>query len=141
MKAFNLCSDFDMDIFEICAVAVLCAVVGAVIGKAVGGVSVAIRLGGLALVLGAAISLLGEVVESVRGLSFGGDFARYTEIMLKGLGIAALCRICSDVCRDCGENTVASAVESAGKLSMVILAMPMVAELAEYAVELIQKTQ
>ena len=139
---FNRCLDFenaDMEIYEICAIAVLCAIVGAVVGKTVGGIAVAIKLGGLCLTLGAVIVLLGEVVDGISGIDIGGSMGRYTEIMLKGLGISVLCRICSDVCRDCGENTVAAAVESAGRLTMVVLALPIASELVEYAVELIEK--
>ena len=101
--------------------------------------AVAIKLGGLCLTLGAVIVLLGEVVDGISGIDIGGSMGRYTEIMLKGLGISVLCRICSDVCRDCGENTVAAAVESAGRLTMVVLPLPLASELVEYAVELIEK--
>ena len=61
----------------------------------------------------------------------------YGEIMLKGLGIAVLCRICSDICRDCGEPTAAAGVESAGKIGLLILALPAVGEVLEQVYGLI----
>ena len=129
----------DGELFKICAIAVLCAVVGAVLGRAVGGMAVAIKLAGLALVLGGGIAILGEIVAEINALGVDGSVARYSALMLKGLGVAVLCRVCSDICRDCGEQTVASAVESAGKLSMLLLAMPLIGEMVEVASELLEK--
>ena len=122
-----------MDIFRICGVAILCAVLGAVLGRALGGTAVAVRLAGLCLILGAAVSVAEDITEQIA--AWGADVGAYSyiELMLKALGVAVLCRICSDVCRDCGEAGIAASVESVGKLSIVLLAMPAVGELIEYA--------
>lgn len=127
------------EILKICGVAVLCAVAGAVIGNTVGGIQTAIKLAGLALAFGGAVAILGEVVGELESLGIGSQTAEYVTLMLRGLGIAVLCRICSDVCRDCGQGTVASAVESAGKLFMILLAMPLVGDILEYANTLLDK--
>ena len=126
------------EILKICACAVLCAIVGAVIGRNVGGVSTALRISGLAAVFGGVIGLLGTAVELLWGLGIDGMAAEYATLMLKGLGIAVLCRICADICKDCGEPTVALAVESAGKLGIIIIAMPCVADIIALADELLE---
>ena len=123
---------------KVCALSVLCAVVGAVIGGISGSMSRVIKLAGLALVLGAGMGILGEVITSVVHISTGFDADEYFSVLLKGLAIATLCRVCCDVCHDCGETTVASAVESAGKLSLVLLALPLVSKLCDVAKELLQ---
>lgn len=128
------------EILKICASAILCGIVGAVIGKSVGTVSTAVRIAGLCAVFGGVLSLLGNVVELMGALGIDGVVAQYTEIMLKGLELTVLCRLCADICRDCGEGTVALAVESAGKIGMVILAMPAIADIIEVAGELLEKT-
>lgn len=129
----------EAEILKICASAVLCCVVGAVLGHAVGGLSAAIRIGGLALVFGGVIALLGDVTDAIRALGAGEATAEYTELMLRGLGIAVLCRLCSDVCRDCGQASVALAVESAGKIVMVLLAIPTVTDIFAVAAELLEE--
>ena len=115
----------EADILKICGMGVLCSVICAVIGKFVGGIGVAIRLGGLALVLGCAISFLGQISDTVIwiGDGVGGE---YVSLMLKGLGVVTLGRVCADVCRDCGEGTLASAVETCVKLVVMLLALPSV---------------
>lgn len=128
----------EAEILKICGVGVLCALVGALIGRAVGGISLAVRLAGLALGAGALIALLAEAVRQTEALGLEGT-EPYMSVMLRALGICVLCRLCADVCRDCGEASIASTVESAGKIIMVLLALPLVGQIAEYARELIDK--
>ncbi|MBO7310353.1 MAG: hypothetical protein J6U86_03045, partial [Clostridia bacterium] len=92
-----------------------------------------IRIAGLVLVLGGMLGVLGMVVELVREIGIDENATHYSSIMLRGLGIAVLCRVCSDICRDCGEATVAFAVESAGKLGSIVLAAPAVLDIVEIA--------
>ena len=113
-------------IFRICGVALLCAVGGAVVGNAVGGARVAVRLAGITLIFGALMGMLDGASAVLEETVMLGKAYGYGELMLKGLGIATLCRICADVCRDCGEPTAAAGVESAGKIGMLLLALPAV---------------
>lgn len=53
----------------------------------------------------------------------------YFELMLKALAISLCCRVSADVCRDCGENSLASRVELAGKASIVIISIPVIEQL------------
>lgn len=124
---------------RLCALAVTCCIVGATLGHAVGGMSAALRLGGLALVLGGVLGLLGEAVELLMSLGVYGTAAEYAVLMLRGLSIAVLCRLCADICRDCGQAAAAGAVESAGKLAVIILALPTAAELFETVSELLEE--
>ncbi|GAA0121327.1 MAG: stage III sporulation protein AD [Clostridium argentinense] len=48
----------------------------------------------------------------------------YLDAVFKILGIAYLSSFCSEVCRDAGENSIASKVEFAGKILIITLAMP-----------------
>ena len=124
-------------IFRICGVALLCAALGAVLGNALGGFRIALRLAGATLIFGVLLGMLdsaGAMLEETVAL---GSVYGYGEIMLKGLGIAVLCRICSDICRDCGEPTAAAGVESAGKIGLLILALPAVGEVLEQVYGLI----
>ena len=124
-------------IFRICGVALLCALGGAVVGNTVGGVRIAVRLAGTALIFGALLGLLEGASAALEETVMLGKAYGYGELMLKGLGIATLCRICSDVCRDCGEPTAAAGIESAGKIGMILLALPAVGDVLEQVYRLI----
>ncbi len=127
------------NILKVCGIAVLCAAVGMVVGALGGGVGAALKACGLALVLGIALSMLGDVVATISEL---GDFAgaeEYISVMLRALAILWLCRICSDICRDCGQSGIAGAVEGAGKICLVLLALPLVGEILTYARQMLDR--
>ncbi|HHY94436.1 MAG TPA: stage III sporulation protein AD [Firmicutes bacterium] len=50
----------------------------------------------------------------------------YMLVLLKVMGMAYLAELGSQVCRDAGESAMASKVELAGKLAILILAIPVV---------------
>lgn len=124
-------------IFRICGVALLCAALGAVLGNALGGVRIALRLAGATLIFGVLLGMLDSAGAMLEEMVALGSVYGYGELMLKGLGIAVLCRICADICRDCGEPTAAAGVESAGKIGLLILALPAVGEVLEQVYGLI----
>ena len=121
------------DVIRICAVALICAV-GALVLKGINSnVGVAVRL--IATIAVFSFIALGtarffnEVVGAV-----GAELsAEYATSMLKALGIGLLCGICADICRDCGEGTVASCVETVGNLAILFLCVPLFEELMGYA--------
>lgn len=51
------------------------------------------------------------------------DFV-YLNIVFKILGISYLASFCSEICKDAGESSLASKVEFAGKIFILILAIP-----------------
>jgi len=55
----------------------------------------------------------------------------YVQILLRVMGIAYLAELGSQVCRDAGEGTMAAKVEMAGKIVILILAVPIVRALAD----------
>jgi len=50
-------------------------------------------------------------------------------VMLKALGISFVTEVASGVCRDSGEGTLAGWIEAAGKIALLILAIPLVQEI------------
>lgn len=53
------------------------------------------------------------------------------KILLKALGLCLVAQIASDVCKDCGESALSTSVELVGKLSIVLMALPVAAQLIE----------
>lgn len=89
----------------------------------------------MAVLLLVLLSLFGGIGTAVNEFSalwqtVGTDNA-LLKVMLKALGLALTAQIASDICKDSGENALASAVELAGKLGIVLMALPVAAELVE----------
>ena len=55
----------------------------------------------------------------------------YVTILFKALGICYLTQFASDICRDCNETAIASAVEIIGKIQLIVLAFPLFNKLAD----------
>ena len=51
----------------------------------------------------------------------------------KALLIALLCQLTSEICRDFGENSIASKVELGGKIAIIYLSIPLVKEVLKSA--------
>lgn len=134
-----------MDSFEImmraCGVGVVTALCLAVIGRASGGYGFALRIGGAVLLFGIFLLVFTESVDALSAVAIaasGSSFAADAfERMLKGLGVALLCRFCSDICRDCGEQTLGAGVESVGRIVIFSLSLPMLTDILELAGEML----
>ena len=63
--------------------------------------------------------------------------AESASAILKIIGIGYLFGVSSDVCRELGEGGIASALTLVGRLEIVAVALPFIAELIELALELL----
>lgn len=98
-------------------------------------VSLLAGIGILALVLSRAVPVFQTLQQLLQTNALP---AEYGTIVFKGLGICLLTQLAADTCRDAGENALAAKAELAGKLMMVMLALPLFEKLAELAASLIQ---
>ncbi|MCD8219931.1 MAG: stage III sporulation AC/AD family protein, partial [Ruminococcus sp.] len=55
----------------------------------------------------------------------------YLAILWKALGVCYLTGIAGDLCRDCGETALAQMAELWGRLSLVLLSLPLLEALLE----------
>lgn len=71
------------------------------------------------------LSKVTSVLELLQKLALKAniDFV-YLTTVFKILGIAYLASFCSEICRDSGESNIASKVEFAGKILILVLAIP-----------------
>lgn len=51
------------------------------------------------------------------------------ETLLKALGICILSQITANICKDCGETALSTGVEMAGRMAVLIMALPIASEL------------
>jgi stage III sporulation protein AD len=63
--------------------------------------------------------------------------AAYGAALLKALAICYITQLASDTCRDSGETAIASKIEMAGKLAIVLVSLPLFKGVVDIVVELI----
>lgn len=61
----------------------------------------------------------------------------YLHTLLRVIGIAYLAEFGAQVCRDAGENSIASRVELAAKVIILVMAVPIIVEIMESVLRLI----
>ena len=67
---------------------------------------------------------LANVLNSVTALAENTGFSAYSSVILKSMGIGILGQTTADVCRDSGVGTMASKVEFAAKVMILLLCVP-----------------
>lgn len=125
------------ELWRICGLSILCTVAAWLLARLGGELVGPVRVAGGVLIFGVLILGMGETLSSLRELFGGSGVSRYADLMLRALGLSLLSTICSDLCRDCGEGSLAGGVEMAGKLSIVVLCLPLVEEIMEMAAEIL----
>lgn len=67
-----------------------------------------------------------NVFEKIYNLSLGiGNVNSYVSLMLKILGISLISQFVVDLCRDAGENALASQTEIASKVIILVMTLPL----------------
>ncbi len=79
----------------------------------------------LSFILSMVVAILGYVTE-LDSLGGGVLTGETWSILLRALGLAFLTEFVASVCRDSGEGGLASWVELAGKLEILLLAFPLI---------------
>ncbi|KYH31377.1 stage III sporulation protein AD [Neomoorella mulderi] len=128
-----------MEIFQIAGLALTATLIIVLVRQARGGDTALI----ISLVVGATIFLLlldriGTVVKVLADLSERAGINQfYLNTILKIIGIAYVAEFGSQVCRDAGENAIASKVELAAKVLIMVLAIPIIVAILESIIRLL----
>ena len=124
----------------LCGIALLSSVAALLVGRIKGEFTSLVRIGGLILVMGFSVAQCVGVVRAISDIAHASGVFSYAELMIKAVGLALVCKICSDICKDCGEGAVASGVELSGKLSILSLCIPLIKELMDYVFKILELT-
>ncbi|HIQ61990.1 MAG TPA: stage III sporulation protein AD [Candidatus Avichristensenella intestinipullorum] len=80
----------------------------------------------------AVVGRLGEIVSAMRSLAERAELSDAAlPLLLRILGIASLCELGAQMCRDIGEGGIAAKVEMGGKVMVLSLSLPVATALIE----------
>ena len=78
------------------------------------------------------ITKIGVIVESIRYIA---DFIKidkaYILILLKLIGVAYICEFAAGISKDAGYTAIASQIELTGKLTMLLISLPVLTQVVE----------
>ncbi len=127
-----------MNIIGIAGIAVCAAVIAAMLRRYHQEFAALLSIAAGIIILLEIFANVAPALKQIHTLfSASGLSVNYIVILLKTLGISFLAQFAADSCRDAGENALASNVELAGKISIVVLSLPLFEKIAKTAVNLI----
>ena len=109
--------------------ALLCVVVFSVVRGMGRDFEIPMKLTSAVVFLGIIVSLSRPLMLYLRKMLAEGAVSEYAEILMGALGVAMLTGICADLCRECRETGIASYVEMAGRLEILLLCVPLIQDI------------
>ena len=97
-----------------------------------------IKIAASSVIMSMIIIFVSPVTETIHNIyNKAGADEEYLTILFKALGICYVTQFACDVCRDSGENALATQAELAGKVSLLIIALPLFNSLADIVASLV----
>lgn len=118
-----------MDLLQICGLALTAAALSLLLRQLRGEYALMLGMAVTGLVLLALLPVLREIFSLLLRIASSSGTGETVAVLLKAIGLAFVAGLAADLCRDAGESAMAGRVETAGKVAILSLAMPMAIEL------------
>ena len=129
-----------MNIAAIAALALIAALLAVMLKRYNSELGVVVSIVAGAVILIELLKTVAPILQQMETLfSISGISGEYDLILFKTLGVCYIAQFAADSCRDAGENALASKVEIAGKIAVLLLALPLFESIASTAASLIGK--
>ena len=126
-----------MEVMKLCAIAVLVTVIFCFVRIWNPSFDMPLRLAAAVFFGSVIIGMAKPVIGVLASMLEGSAMAEYASVLLSAIGVAILTQTVSEICRDCKEGAVAGHVELAGRLEILLLCLPLLAELLGVVEELL----
>lgn len=127
-----------MDIAQVLAFAIVVVVLTVTVRRERPEMAVLISIFAGVVILIKILAPLGEAVGALSDLAVKAQVERYyLDTVLRIVGIAYLAEFGAQVCRDAGEGSLAGKVELAGKVLIVVLAVPVIGAVVQVVLRLL----
>ena len=123
--------------FKICSIGILFAVLCIFIKNIRSEFLIPTRLAGILILFSFIIILMNPILDFIKSIMGENLPQEHIKIVLKAFSLAYITQISSELCRECGENNIAFGIESAGKVEIIILSLPLINTIIEFSKELI----
>lgn len=127
-----------MDVFVICIAAAAAAVFAVLLKRYNPEIAMLTAMITGVIIFALILNSISPATDLIKRLSeLIGDYGKNVGILLKSIGICYICQFSADSCRDAGQGALAGKVELAGKIAVVLLCVPMLEEIINFAENII----
>lgn len=128
-----------MDVAKIAAAGILTAIIYALVRQIKPEIAPFVVLGGSAVIL---VAVAGRFLEASKTvdemMALAGLEKENVSILMRSLGICVITQFAADICYDNSSSSTAAAVELAGRVGAITLALPMLQAVARLALGLME---
>lgn len=126
-----------MDILQIACIGIVAVALSTIVKAQRPEIALQVSIATGILIFAIVAVKMTAVIDFIQMFSKKADIdASYITILLKIVGIAYIAEFAAEVCKDAGESAIASKIELAGKVAIVILAVPIITSLLDLVVRL-----
>ena len=127
-----------MQILRICGTGIIAAISAVVIKQIRSDAAIPVRLAANIILFGAALAVATPVYSYINDMISASALSEFGSILMKALGIAFATHICSEICRDVGEASIAGCIELAGKCEILLLSLPLITSILNTASDILE---
>lgn len=128
-----------MDIVKIASICIVSAVVCKLFDKNSREFSLYIKIAAAAMILAFVFIYISPLIESIRTIFERSDSdGDYLKILFKATGICYISQFAADICKDSGENLLASQAEFAGRVGLMVTAIPLFEQVVDIMISFSQ---
>ncbi len=115
-----------MNVFTIVGFGIVASLICVVIKEYKPEYAVFVSLASVTIILFLILPFITPIFDMFSNLSsFTGLDTQYGKILLKSLGICIVAQIGTDICKDCGQASIASKIELGAKVAILIISLPL----------------
>ena len=130
-----------MNIITIAAVAIVSAISAVAIKKHNGEISLMLSIACGVILLTAVISFAATILQTVNKIAAASDMnIEYIKILLKVRGICIVTELAVSVCKESGQQAIATNVTLAGKILIMVTSLPLYTEILNTVVSLVENS-
>ncbi len=120
-----------MNLFTLCGFATACCFVGVLLRNIKPELMPAYTALTSCIIMCECVETAAPITSALAEISFSGGFGSWFKLLLKALAAAIGCETCADICRDCGETSVAGKIELACRIYITALSIPLIKQVLE----------
>lgn len=125
-----------MEILKICAVGLICAASCLLLRGFNREYSVVFSALCAVMIITLSFGGIRETVDFISSFNYGDFQSGLLSSMLKAVGVMLICELSADVCERSGESVLAKTITIAGKIEIILIALPLIRTITDTAAKL-----
>ena len=127
-----------MNVTAVLGIGIITAVLGVLLKQYKPEYAIVVVLAGSAVILGYVVIGFTPILSEINSIMNDTNISKEDiTIVIKALGIGYLSQFAGDICKDAGETAIASKLEFAGKVAIMLVSFPLIKKLFEVATDLL----